>query len=109
MGGHLACAFVAAMISGALLAFVCLLRRDFNLLERSFSFSFFASAAIWVVPMMFDVSAQSREILVYSFVAMSIVLMKVAFGKILNISLLLSLAFLAGQVVVFFMVYKKVF
>ncbi len=109
MGGHLACAFVATALSGILLTLVCLLRRDFGLIERAFSFSFFASAAIWVMPMLFDISARNREFMVYAFLALSIILLKVAFGKILNVSLLLWFAFLGGQALVFFMVYKQVF
>ena len=109
IGGHFACAFIATMFSGVMLAFICLLRRDFRLLERSFVFALFASAFIWIVPMFCNVSAQIREFILYAFAMLSIVLIKITFNKSFKLSIILTLGFLLGQIVVFFLVYKKVF
>ena len=109
IGGHFACAFVATMLSGGFLTLLCLLKRQFQQIERSFVFALFASTAIWIVPMFCDVSSQIREVLVYVFSVLSVVLLKVAFGRSLKSTALMSIVFVMGQVIVFFLVYKKVF
>ncbi len=109
LGGHLACAFVASMLSGTLIFSVFLLSKDMRMFERSYAFALWTSALIWIVPMIFDVSAQTREVLFYAAIIISMLLTMLVFNRPFKKTPILWIAFLCGQILVFFMIYKKVF
>lgn len=107
--GHLACAFVAAILSGTLLAGASMARGDARLVERSYCFALLSSAAIWVLPMFFDIEMHTREIIAYVAIGLSFFLVKFVFEVGLKASFWHLTAFAAGQGAVFIMLYKKVF
>ncbi|MBO5254469.1 MAG: hypothetical protein J6B07_01445 [Opitutales bacterium] len=109
LGGHFACAFISAILVGTLLFAVLLRSKDMRMFERSYAYSLWTSALIWVVPMFFNVSNDIREILFYIAVFVSLLLLKFVFMLSLKKSIFLWIAFLGGHVLVFFMIYKKVF
>ena len=109
LGGHYACAFASAVMSAVFLyvVFVAFLR--FYMFERASAFALWASGLIWVVPMHIPMSSETREIFVYSSLAVLLVAVKFLFGRGILQSLALYLAFIGGQAVVFVAVYQKVF
>ena len=109
LGGHLACAFMASILSGCLLFGVNLAFKDMCFFARSYAFSIWSSALIWVFPMFFTEQGRIREFLFYITIVVSVTAIKYIYGYKLKKSLLLWVAFLVGQALVFFMIYKKVF
>ena len=109
LAGHLACAFVAAISCGTLMALACVSIGKGRMFDRSYCFALLSSAAIWVLPMLFSASAQTREIMAYAAVIVSLLLVKLAFKSGLKESIWHICAFCAGNGVVFFMAYKQVF
>ncbi len=109
LGGHLACAFLASIISGTAVFCALLATGDNKMFERSYAFALWSSALIWVFPMVIDASAQVRTCLAYAAVAFCVVALKYVFNKNARAAAVLWTVFLAAQAVVFFMLYKKVF
>lgn len=109
LAGHLACAFVAAMTCGTLIGAVCAARGEARLIERAYCFALLSSAAIWALPMFFDIDMHNREIIAYVAIALSFFLVKFVFEVGLKAAFWHLAAFAAGQGAVFFMIYKKVF
>ena len=104
----MACAFVAAMLSGSALFVVSLFFEKSGAFERSYAFALMASALVWVFPILLDISSWAREIVVYACFAACIVAIKCVFGKSARGSILLSAAFALSQAAVFLMAYEKV-
>lgn len=109
LGGHLACAFLASIISGTVVFCTLLAAGDNKMFERSYAFALWSSALIWVFPMIIDASAQVRTCLVYAAVALCVIALKYVFNKNARTAAVLWTVFLAAQAAVFFMLYKKVF
>ncbi len=109
LAGHLACAFVATMTSGTLLYAVCLLYKQTELFARSYAFALWTSALMWVFPMFLDVSAQTREALYYASFVIATIMLKLVYNSTMKKTVILWIAFVVGEALVFLMIYKKVF
>lgn len=109
LAGHLACAFVSAILCGTLMALACVSIGKARLFDRAYCFALMSSAVIWVVPMLVNVSAQARELMAYAAGLISLLLVKWAFESGLKESIWHIAAFCAGNGAVFFMAYKQVF
>ncbi len=109
LGGHYACAFASAVFSAVFLYLVFLLFLRINMFERASTFALWASGLIWVLPMHIPMSAESREIFVYSSFVVILVAVKLLLARGILQALVLFSAFMAGQALVFITVYQKVF
>ena len=107
--GHLACAFVAAILCGTLMTLACVSIGKARMFDRAYCFALLSSAVIWVVPMLVNVSAQARGLIAYAAVIASLLFVKWTFESGLKGSIWHIFALCAGNGAVFFMAYKHVF